>query len=293
MITLPPIRCPGCGRMMPQVKAREVPQANTYRDCLRHCTHCRIGATNAKNSSKVKFIHAGTRPGETSAAAAPTEQPKERPHNQLQETQAARAETIIPEQPIKAVLPEQPIKAAAAPEPADQPGPESQPSPAPAAPPAEPRQPPPVAGIPQRPRYNEPRGGRQYDRPNPRRFGEQRGDDSRGGRPGVHFGAPKQDSHPRPDHPAKHYGPPRRDSRYGDSRPRKHYGPPPRDAGSREEGPNRHFGPPQYRDERRPGDDRPWQSRSGKPYGRPGPRKFGHDRRGPGDHRSPQRPRKD
>ena len=42
---------------MGPVKAKEVPPAEKFEDCLRRCPRCLIGASNAKNPAKVKFIH--------------------------------------------------------------------------------------------------------------------------------------------------------------------------------------------------------------------------------------------
>ena len=56
MTILPKIQCPGCGKSMSAVTAEVIPPANTFRDCLRRCLKCGIGATNAKNPAKVKFI---------------------------------------------------------------------------------------------------------------------------------------------------------------------------------------------------------------------------------------------
>lgn len=56
MVILPKLRCPTCGRAMGPVKVNEVPPANKYEDCLRQCTRCGVGATNAKNPAKVKYI---------------------------------------------------------------------------------------------------------------------------------------------------------------------------------------------------------------------------------------------
>ena len=58
MPTLPSLRCPGCGKAMEQITANVIPPANTYNDCLRRCPKCGIGATNAKNPAKVKFLQA-------------------------------------------------------------------------------------------------------------------------------------------------------------------------------------------------------------------------------------------
>ena len=60
MITLPKIRCPQCGKGMGPVTAQVIPPANTFEDCLRRCPRCNIGATNAKNPAKVKYIRADT-----------------------------------------------------------------------------------------------------------------------------------------------------------------------------------------------------------------------------------------
>ena len=57
MVILPRLRCPGCGKAMGPVKAKEVPPAEKFEDCLRRCPRCLIGASNAKNPAKVKFIH--------------------------------------------------------------------------------------------------------------------------------------------------------------------------------------------------------------------------------------------
>jgi hypothetical protein len=43
---------------MGPIKAKEIPPANKYEDCLRRCPRCRIGATNAKNPAKVKYLRA-------------------------------------------------------------------------------------------------------------------------------------------------------------------------------------------------------------------------------------------
>lgn len=57
MITLPRLRCPNCGKAMGPVSAKEIPPANKFEECLRRCEKCQIGASNAKNPAKVKFIH--------------------------------------------------------------------------------------------------------------------------------------------------------------------------------------------------------------------------------------------
>ena len=64
MPTLPSLRCPGCGKAMAQVTADIIPPAVSYDDCLRRCPECLIGATNAKNPAKVKYIQ-GDKPQET------------------------------------------------------------------------------------------------------------------------------------------------------------------------------------------------------------------------------------
>ena len=56
MIILPRLRCPGCGKTIHAVKALVVPPAEKFEDCLRRCNKCRIGASNAKNPAKVRFI---------------------------------------------------------------------------------------------------------------------------------------------------------------------------------------------------------------------------------------------
>lgn len=38
------------------MEVNEVPPANTYDECLRRCPRCGVGATNAKNPAKVKYI---------------------------------------------------------------------------------------------------------------------------------------------------------------------------------------------------------------------------------------------
>lgn len=62
MVTLPRLRCPDCGKAMGPIKAQKVPPANKYEDCLRQCTRCRIGATNAKSPAKVKYLRADQPP---------------------------------------------------------------------------------------------------------------------------------------------------------------------------------------------------------------------------------------
>jgi hypothetical protein len=71
---------------MGPVKAANVPPAITYEDCLRKCTRCLIGATNAKSPAKVKFIRAGQAQAKPAAPeqAAPQPQkdtPPEQPAN--------------------------------------------------------------------------------------------------------------------------------------------------------------------------------------------------------------------
>lgn len=61
MPILPKLRCPNCGKAMGPVTAAVIPPAETFEDCLRRCYKCRIGATNAKNPAKVRFIQ-GARP---------------------------------------------------------------------------------------------------------------------------------------------------------------------------------------------------------------------------------------
>ena len=75
MVILPKLRCPNCGKGMGPIKAKEVPPANTYDECLRRCPRCRIGATNAKSFAKIKFIRADTPP----AAPAPQDAPPPKP----------------------------------------------------------------------------------------------------------------------------------------------------------------------------------------------------------------------
>jgi hypothetical protein len=58
MPTLPSLRCPGCGKNIAAVTVHSIPPAVTYDDCLRRCPECKIGATNAKNPAKIKYIQA-------------------------------------------------------------------------------------------------------------------------------------------------------------------------------------------------------------------------------------------
>ncbi|OGS12947.1 MAG: hypothetical protein A2285_00325 [Elusimicrobia bacterium RIFOXYA12_FULL_57_11] len=72
MITLPRLRCPNCGKNMGPVKAPEIPPANKFEDCLRKCSRCLIGATNAKNPAKVKYIY-GDQPPQDPPPPAPSQ----------------------------------------------------------------------------------------------------------------------------------------------------------------------------------------------------------------------------
>lgn len=65
MVTLPRLRCPNCGKNMGPIKAKVVPPANTFEDCLRQCPRCMIGASNAINPAKVKFIQGPLPPQDT------------------------------------------------------------------------------------------------------------------------------------------------------------------------------------------------------------------------------------
>ncbi|OGR43849.1 MAG: hypothetical protein A2X35_09060 [Elusimicrobia bacterium GWA2_61_42] len=56
MIILPRLTCPNCGKPIRGVKVDVVPPAIVYTDCLRRCAKCGIGASNAKNPAKVKYI---------------------------------------------------------------------------------------------------------------------------------------------------------------------------------------------------------------------------------------------
>ena len=76
MVELPHLRCPGCGAHLKPVKSRIIPLAEKYEDCLRRCEKCRIGATNAKNPAKVRFIYAG-QPQQPAPAAPPPPPPQE------------------------------------------------------------------------------------------------------------------------------------------------------------------------------------------------------------------------
>lgn len=76
MITLPKVRCPGCGKALGPVTAKEIPPANTYDECLRRCPRCKIGISNAKNPAKVKFIRSDQPPDPTpDPAPAPPPDP--------------------------------------------------------------------------------------------------------------------------------------------------------------------------------------------------------------------------
>ncbi|MBI5744132.1 MAG: hypothetical protein HY952_06255 [Elusimicrobia bacterium] len=70
---LPRLRCPACGRTIHGIDAKVVPPAEKYEDCLRRCTRCHIGASNAKNPAKVRFIQ-GPKPA-APAEPPPAEQP--------------------------------------------------------------------------------------------------------------------------------------------------------------------------------------------------------------------------
>ena len=70
MPILPKLRCPGCGKAMGPVTADIITPANTFEECLRRCNNCRIGATNAKNPAKVKFIQ-GDQPQADSTPVKP------------------------------------------------------------------------------------------------------------------------------------------------------------------------------------------------------------------------------
>ena len=73
MPTLPKLDCPNCGKAMGPVSAQNIPPATTFEDCLRRCNKCMIGATNAKNTNKVKFIRG---PQPPAAPELPPETPK-------------------------------------------------------------------------------------------------------------------------------------------------------------------------------------------------------------------------
>jgi len=79
MITLPKLRCPGCGKNMGAVTAEIIPPAVRYDDCLRRCPDCGIGATNAKNPAKVKYIQDATPREPSPPEAAPRETPPDKP----------------------------------------------------------------------------------------------------------------------------------------------------------------------------------------------------------------------
>lgn len=96
MVILPRLRCPACGKAMGPVKAKEVPPANKFEDCLRQCPRCRIGASNAKNPAKVKYIYADTTPAENPAADAP---PAETPKADTAPAENPKADTTPAENP--------------------------------------------------------------------------------------------------------------------------------------------------------------------------------------------------
>lgn len=101
MVELPMVRCPGCGKHLGPVKSRIIPLAEKFEDCLRRCERCRIGASNAKNPAKVRFIKAGgAQPAQEAApglqeAPAQAQAAPEKP----QEQQAAPAQQPAPEKP--------------------------------------------------------------------------------------------------------------------------------------------------------------------------------------------------
>ncbi len=90
---------------MGQVTVKTVPPANSYRDCLRRCRKCRIGATNAKNPAKVRFLRAETPP----EAAAPEARKAQEP--------ALPPEAASPEGPPAAGAEETPRPSEPTPEP--------------------------------------------------------------------------------------------------------------------------------------------------------------------------------
>lgn len=62
---------------MGPVSAKEIPPANKYEECLRKCPRCLIGATNAKNPAKVRFMYSDQPPAKTDKPALPqAEAPK-------------------------------------------------------------------------------------------------------------------------------------------------------------------------------------------------------------------------
>ncbi|OGR76769.1 MAG: hypothetical protein A2X32_01415 [Elusimicrobia bacterium GWC2_64_44] len=85
MVELPHLRCPGCGKHLGPVKARNIPLAEKFEDCLRRCERCRIGATNAKNPAKVRFIQG--------------EKPPEAPKPEVPQQEAAKPEPAPQEPP--------------------------------------------------------------------------------------------------------------------------------------------------------------------------------------------------
>ena len=60
MITLPPLKCPGCTETLSGVEVEEALRvgADGFDGCLRRCAACRIGASNAVDPERVTFIYA-------------------------------------------------------------------------------------------------------------------------------------------------------------------------------------------------------------------------------------------
>ena len=85
MVILPKLRCPTCGRGMGPVKADVVPPADKYEDCLRKCDRCGVGATNAKNPAKVRYLQSDqprphkNKDAQTQDAAPLDSQPQDTP----------------------------------------------------------------------------------------------------------------------------------------------------------------------------------------------------------------------
>jgi len=86
------LRCPQCGKGMGPVSAKTIPPANKYEECLRKCPRCLIGATNAKNPAKVRFMYSDQPPAQPA-------QPSPQPENPAPEDPAP--EQPKPEEPAK------------------------------------------------------------------------------------------------------------------------------------------------------------------------------------------------
>jgi len=83
---------------MGPVSAKEIPPANKYEECLRKCPRCLIGATNAKNPAKVRFMYSDQQPVKPAQPESP--QPEDSaPENPNPEQ--PKTEEPKPDQPAK------------------------------------------------------------------------------------------------------------------------------------------------------------------------------------------------